>query len=199
MIYKKASFLLILYLFIFSLINCSKDSPTSSDESKEIWPLKVGNYWLYVISSNMDSIVEKIEVIGTKMINNNEISQLKFYDYENNYIDTLLFKNENDGVYFYTEKGQKYLVFKYPVKVGDKWFNVFEAGQIECISTNTSIQTPAGKFSCVVYRFSGKEEDQSLKAYTEVYMSPNVGWVASKEIEDGQSDKWFYLKSYHLK
>ena len=192
---KRVFYLLFIFL-IFTLTECSKNSPTSPDNFKELWPLKVGNFWKYVKSTNLDSSFWKLEVIGTKKIQDEEVQVVLWENLKENYRDTILYRSEDDGIYGF-EKGKKFLLFKYPVKTGDKWSFV-EEGEVKCISTNTQIQTPAGKFSCIVYQFSRKEEDNTLKIYLNVYMHPGVGWIASEIIEDTQPTEWFYLKSYHL-
>ncbi len=190
--------LLVFALVLISIIQCSKKNPTEADNNKEIWPLDIGNTWVYVLNSQTDKIVQSMTVIGLKNINNLEIPMIKWEDHESGYSDTSLFNSEDDGIYGYSEEGSKFLVFKYPVKVGEFWFNPFEGGKIECISTNKTVQTPAGKFNCIVYRFYGEERGQSLKIYLEAYMCPNIGWVANKKIDDDQEDEWYYLKSYQI-
>ncbi|MES2766500.1 MAG: hypothetical protein V4642_11555 [Bacteroidota bacterium] len=189
------------FCIVIILSGCSDNSSNPAESTGEIWPLKVGNQWIFKIHV-IDSIgaaertvLDTSTVIGSKTINNeiwydiyqDGIVQLKIY-----------FKNRPDGLWA-IHKDESALVYKFPAKVGDIMLENDE--KLEVISTDTSITTPAGIFICYAYReinnfeFDGKSETTEKISY----FAPNIGQIKSevKSLRGHQSRS--ELISYTLK
>lgn len=201
---KRTITFIMIICFSQFFFTCSEDSPTrhNSNNGDNIWPLKSGNNWAYVKDTNQNYVVQRIRVIGSQTLNKSntvDVFKVVWENIEEAVNDTAFIKNENNGVYFYSEDANKVIIFKYPVNVGDSWNNPFEGGIIECISTSEPIETPAGNFNCIVYRFADEGDIEQSTFYLEVYMSPNIGWVAEQRAKDsGPGFDWFRLNSYEL-
>ena len=175
------------------IVSCSKDKGTGpTNEEEMILPLAVGNEWIYV-DSESDSINLILEIIDSQNVT---------YNNENIIIYNLpglggsglyLFYSDSDLMATNETMDIEYLFLKYPVEVGDEWYNPFEGGTIMCLSTNQSIDTPAGNFNCLVYGLY--EDDNNEIPYTEIYCYPNIGFIA---IHSNEDDEWSLLNHYSI-
>lgn len=169
-------------------ISCSDNSTKSTDDpiqSKDLIPLKIGNYWKYEIRTfDKDSnqiqfdtgelvIEQEIEVFRDTMINGD-----KYYGIEH-LVDKSkhqYFANKEDGVYGFQDHFELgiddsiSLYFKYPASVGDI-YNFIE-GSIEIISTNETVKVLVGEFNCIVYKITDKKG-----VLVKFYISPGTGYV----------------------
>ncbi|HYF02255.1 MAG TPA: hypothetical protein VEC36_02680 [Patescibacteria group bacterium] len=172
-----------LLIFIMTgLYGCTDTSSNPSENTEEIWPLKVGNQWIYRIHI-IDSIgaAERIVLDTTTVIDSKTIDNEIWYDiYQNGIVQLkIYFKNRPDGLWA-IHKAESALVYKFPAKVGDILFEN-EDEKLEVISTDTSITTPAGIFKCYAYKETDYREIFGEIEITEKinYVSPNIGPVAA--------------------
>ena len=196
--------LLILVCCLIAIIGCSKDEPTGpgSGDGAQIWPLKAGNNWSYIDDANPGTVSRRLRIVGTESLaksNLVDVFTVVMEEVATSDTDTMLVRNESDGIHFYEDNGGHALVFKYPVSAGDSWDNPFESVSITCMSTNEAVQTPAGNFTCIVYRLADTGDIAQGTYYLELYMAPGVGWVADHSPADGgQPEQWHRLNSYQV-
>ena len=179
------------------IVSCSNNNGTGPSNNNElILPLTLGNEWQYVAPES-DSVNTILKVIDSQNLNYNDedISVFSLNWIEENYIDTLLIFNKDDGLYYLSPNfDNDWLFLKYPVNVDDFWYNPFEEGPIKCLSTNQSVGTPAGNFNCFVYGFY---YDSGDLPYLEIYCHPDIGIVAlHSDIDD--EENWSFLNTYIL-
>ncbi len=184
---KKNIISLIAFFGLLIIISCSDNSTKSKDgpiQSKDLIPLKIGNYWKYKIRTfdkdsnqirfdNDELVIEQeIEVFGDTTIDGE-----KFYGMDH-WIDRgkyQYFANKDDGVYGFQDNFELgvdsiSLYYKYPAFVSDK-YNV-NGGLIEIISTNEAVKVPVGEFNCIVYKITDKKG-----IIVKFYISPGTGYV----------------------
>ncbi|MFZ5980019.1 MAG: BACON domain-containing protein [Candidatus Zixiibacteriota bacterium] len=194
-----------------------------------ICPLAVGNYWNFDDSS-------RLEITGQTMITYAEQTyQVYFWEWVTDnpyYRYRYLVRNESDGLWsigeiYYDSTTvdtilYRTMLLKYPVTVGEKWI-VNEGGysyEMECVSLNENLSTPAGTFPCVVYKegdiitYGGEKNtyrsplfsNRSTLSYNKnieeaelfIYFSPGVGYVGALEKDNEIVNEIFLLTSYHL-
>ena len=171
---------------------------------KVLMPLSVGNYWIYADSSFTDSGSKvdslKLGISGKKTITyNNKDVVVYFWNWYNHDFSTLspyywYIANESEGLvnygYAIDNVGDKRdtilrsIWYKYPVSVNESFkrysigyappsFSVNEL-TYTCLSTNATIKTPAGNFSCYLYKCI-----QPSGYFSEIYYYPGIGYVAA--------------------
>ncbi len=123
------------------------------------------------------------------------------YFIKNNYVMDCkwLSFNGSDGLYLLggisssDSLFKKILQLKYPVSVGESWqvphlvydlyenrFLIDDTLTYTCISTNETIETPAGIFECYVYCYRLRPAEDVLDEWEHyLYYSPNIGNVAT--------------------
>ncbi len=149
-------------------------------------------------NGDIQNVSERIRIVDKQIRGNASVFTAVWENIPESATDTMLLATNNRGVFFHTPEGNKHLVFKYPVNVGEKWHNPFEGGTIECISTKESLQTPTGRFNCVIYRFADEGDIQNGTFYLQVYLCPGIGYIAEQRRRDEAVFDWFKLKSYQV-
>lgn len=204
------SIILITIFLLLLISSCSDNSINShSDIHKSIFPLSVGNYWIYenkyyYSSFNLDSQDEvendTLSVIGEMLSNGT-----KYYDVDG---DILLYNN-NDGLNaLVKDNGKEHLMFMWPAKVGDSYLvpdlNDSNPVEVRVKSTNIIVSVPAGNFNCVCYEFKRKANNERIL----YYLSVGVGIIKYETYKyhddnnSGSTDKLFNeytLQSYKVK
>jgi len=210
----------ILLFIIFILFSCS-DSPTESKDEPskdEIFPLSIGNEWVYVDSIptslgwQIDS--SKISIVDSSTIyfDGDSIKTFHMFDgfnYSWRYSKSWLVANDSAGFSYY---GTNYwirdnvigksLIYKYPVMAGESWQAlIFFAGfssvpsDVICLSTNEKFNTPLGDMECHLYRYPVIDMDSYSFEY--VYVKKGLGIVGYiRKSVDGISHRKGTLKSF---
>lgn len=197
---------------IITALNCSDDdNPVGGQPKPEfIWPLKVGNTWVYAdsagatgqpvqIFSSQITVTAKTTVsVDTVMydayavLSTDSMTMEPTKEYLNN--------DELNGLWYYgvvcgvDSIMTRGLHAKYPVEVGDQFvksfymcapdggFGGFGIGNVTCVRTDTTYATPAGTFDCVLYHEIYNPIFGEIHVYT--FMAPNVGMVAREVTSD---------------
>ncbi len=224
---KKSHYALfiILITILFNCSKNSK-SPNEALNTDKIIPLVIGNNWIYA-PFNSSGDTSKVTISGQMTITykGSEIEVYTSIGGElSNGIwddepDKRLIQVESDGFYEYGELDindslkygplEKKLIAKYPVNVGDKWsyiawywnWNINDNDtttvRVECISTNEILNTSAGNFDCIVYRYTRDSYGQG--GYYDVYYSLIYGRIGSHaDIPQDNYEKWSLLISHNL-
>ncbi|MBI2571130.1 MAG: hypothetical protein HYV63_29340 [Candidatus Schekmanbacteria bacterium] len=141
-------------------------TPTPKPPSKPIFPLSTGNTWKY-----SEPLVGEFTstVIGTYQTGGKTV----FRVHSSLSSDDGLLRNESDGTYSYGSVGDPWstgeLWLKYPTSPGESWN--FAGTEVSVVSVDTSVDVPAGTFTCVVYQTGNLL----------LYFAPGVGMVRTYE------------------
>lgn len=176
-------------LLFLLFIACSKDSPTDSTANNILMPLTIGNYWKY---ADIDStrFTDKVQYYTIRVNRDTLINDIKYFIINRdssiiNYQSLML--NRENGLNSVSDSGKPYLVYKYPVQVGEVFINGFDTRltNIKVISIDTLVKTNAGNFRCVHYQVKDTSDmlddlgNYNGKFYSTIdnYFALNVGMV----------------------
>lgn len=215
----KKLFETVFLLFLF-LAGC--DNSIGPVGSGEIWPLKLGNVWLYKVEHPtwIDDTL-KMEITGTMTVSysgeNYIVSKMAFYGLSEGIPEyQWLYWTGSDGVYFMGGVSPtdtfivKELELKYPAAVGDSWqyrsvaysldrkkFYISDTLTYSLVGKDIPLETPAGNFKCYVYEFiKWPENDVPDNWHYQYYYSPNLGLIGNittSETEGGAVKEEFLL------
>ena len=171
---KSIALLFIIVVLIFS--GC-KNNSTNPTNAKEIWPLKVGNYWtmkIYNYDSHgnvTDTSSSSYNVVSDTIINGRHIYVVINDGYPNYY------SNLSDGFYQYsTYSDTLTIVLKYPVYAGETYLS--GESTIKVLNTNEQVVVPAGSFSSYHYENIGDTDYKTV-----VHCKPGVGIIKMEYCE----------------
>jgi len=161
----KSSFI---FSFIF-IISCDKKESVIEPPPQSptyIVPLTLNNQWTF-IRTEYDTLglITKIDTIDYKIVNDTLIGGQHCFkeDYWSFY-----YRNDSQGLWRWNPYPK--LIYKYPAKVGDTFFNDY-LWEIKVISIDTLINTPMGKLSCYQYQL----DFYGFK--TNDFLAPGFGFV----------------------
>jgi hypothetical protein len=189
--------LFILALFILAL-NGSQIDDKKPPKKDEIWPLAVGNRWIYQ-NTEYDSIgnIKKITNDTISVISDSYVANEHLYQLiHNNNIknDFMLLTNRQDGLWC-IEPNEDIenltLLFKYPVQVGDSFYCSIKADTLYVESINEKVKIKSGNnYECIKYSTKtrrvliGIDVDTKVRYITSVfYFCPNIGLIMELEYE----------------
>ena len=204
-------FVSFILLNVVLLTNCQTEvGPTAN--LKEIWPLKVGNFWIWS-NTDYDSLGLAVDIyLDTILVKNEYVADgLKYYGIRG--ADTTVrwadacYQNRKDGLYslnfWQIIDGSKVrdsigysFYLKFPGSAGDNYISKIGAypDTIKIEKTDTIFNLNIGSFTCYKYiRINSKyntEKDIS-------YYSPGIGKIASeyyKQMQNGNN----YLQNKSL-
>lgn len=166
--------IIFILLVVISIISACSESSSPSKHNNEIFPLAIGNKWVYQKTLGYGFDTTYTYQIMMDTILNNE----KWYGY-----GCTLMKNNESGLWGIicddtTANGNPYLFYKYPAVAGQEY--EYSDILVKVISINEEVTVPAGKFICYHYRFPLYKEE-NLEVYMDYYLSPGVGMVKIEE------------------
>ena len=154
-----------LSIFLFYACKLVQTNNNGSNElSTQVFPNKVGNYWVYVynpgIDNNGNPAKITIRVIGQAKLPNGESAMLWKYEFPN-YIDTLWVVSNDSLAKFYDKPCLKCLnpmpelklEIRFPLQTGRYWFTDKAFGDTTRVIDQTHLKVPAGTFDNV-YKIS---------------------------------------------
>lgn len=165
-----------------------------------VWPLAVGNNWVY---HGYQSPEYYIEVIKTEKLKGDEVYIVDISSKSEHYYQH--FKNKEGGLFSYGVLGRQFfleygmfaspvLVFKYPGIAGES-YELGKGERMTIKSTNEKVTVPAGSFRCYKYYY------ERPNGYSVVWQAPNIGIVkefGSVSLEGTDHYYRLLLKSYNL-
>jgi hypothetical protein len=200
---------------IVVILTAGCDTTGSAQAEGDLLPLTPGNYWAYALTVSglngglpIDSF--RVEITREVAIETTEQSIRGFgrirplgpdyplaeYVYQNRtrglHLTGALAPNDTLFVdqlalAYPTEVGARWDVISWGFHFADRKFVAVDTLTIELVADEELIETPAGGFRCLVYRYSYlPAEDTATRWDVYEYWSPNVGQVA--EIVRSQSD-----------
>ena len=187
--FKTNAFYSGILIIVLTLLSCTNETTTEPKIENYLQPLDVGNYWVYHFNTVDDTlrytVVEELDIYvdeADKTVNRIAMANLNYYYFNDDegfhYIQNLESVTGEDSLADFS-----IFQYKYPVEINDTWFldfnnNGFTIGDntVQCISTNTTIECPAGTFECIAYKVSSPETTESY--YIDYYCA-GVGLVKS--------------------
>lgn len=185
-------------------------------QNNVIMPLNVGQYWEYVNPAYPQDTM-RLEISGdSTILYQNNSYQVYFWHWQGTDVKWLM-RNQTDGLWAfgYVEPGNSLidpeLLLKYPATPGDTWQNrwslVGTPVTVTCLVTDSTIQTPAGTFSCYGYHAPWSSEKTGAHPFSPffasatgpesgplaegvrdtlpdgmyLYFAPNIGYVMENE------------------
>ena len=144
-------------------IGCKDNSTNSVPQisTNQIVPLKVGNQWNLTVNSYDSSNVLQSGNISIMILRDTVIAGQRWYEMPIH----LLCQNDSIGLTIYSESSNQ-LMFKYPAKVGEVYFNYGDT--VTVVNVDTLITVPAGTFKCYQYHY---------KSNSSWFISPGVGFI----------------------
>jgi len=198
---RKYFMILLVSIILFSCQDKKTTEPNDQDP-QEILPLALGNFWKYELNTVLYSCNEgELECesffISDSIIH--EITDKIDIEYENETFEVFAFVNEFDALppmaYRNTDSGlieygeieynkdvsvdfDVKLLVKFPIAVGEIWLDQegYSETEYKCISSNESLTTPAGVFSCYVFEIV--DDDENDGEHVRYYYAPEIGLVA---------------------
>jgi len=162
-------------IVISLFISSCYDNPVVND-SNEIRPLAIGNYWIYSIDTSSHFYpmfyCDTMRVVSYENLNGYNAYGI---DFNKSYI--LYFNNKNDGQYYYqktlhdsTFEYIPQLFIKYPVKIND---TIVVNGK--CVSLNSTFNNYSGCIDIIPFdtTFGG------MRNYHE-YWKPGIGFIGAQ-------------------
>jgi hypothetical protein len=212
---------------IISFTSCKKDSNDSDNVKGVLQPLAVGYTWTYVDSTfKSNGTFERKDTSMLKItgsVNDSIKAYLwTWYDYSTKTSEDVstIVNNTEEGflnygllykdVRYLSNNKNGYLLFKYPVKTGDKWVahgfscdisegkitTYSDSSSMTCSSTSKKIHTNAGDFNCYEYTSSTKGAYGMIESSQ--YFAENVGYIESIDKINGITIRKSSLLSYDL-
>ena len=141
------------------LLSCDKEDEKVT-VTNDYLPLEVGNYWQL---DNMD----KIEIVGTKLIDNRTYYLLQFLN------DTMYYRIENDKVFVIEQKENPSIKFDLSAEVNETW-NYFSC-TVKLISKTDTININNQKIlNC--YHFYFDVPDMIDEEHS-TWLAPGIGFI----------------------
>lgn len=174
---KQASLFFLLAVLLF--IGCKKDSqPPVVQEAPQLWPLKIGNFWIYNRTAYYEdgtvksSFSDTLAVVDRTQKDNETYFQL-LWSTRANEIPPLL-RTEEAAVYAYSENSKKsLLLFKHPVAEGEVLYTETHGESIQkCIAAVALYPTDSRQVHKVIIRNWDKG---TLTSYLLVDFKPGIG------------------------
>ncbi len=189
------------------LSGCTSNSSEPTTQAT-ISYLKVGNTWVYDhrlfnVDGSIDrEITDTMRIVGTRDFNGKT-----YYIFETEFGDPGFQREDNNGLWAYNiARDSEALVFKYPTFIGDSYGksqgavsdrgSPFDTIFTETVisSTDSLIYTPAGNFSCYVYKSDGiRQADGALHDRSLAFFSPTSGIIGSNGYYLDPKTGIFYL------
>lgn len=181
---------------IISLVIISCDTSTNPAENLQIFPLKVGNIWIYQNYSvfNEDSLTKKgLDTI--RVMKDTIISNYKFY-YVNYFGGVYDFGYNQDSLFAFVDPTNQYLkpspIYAFPCSVGDIYFSDLGLCRVE--NTDTMIRITSGNYHCIKYKFYHRNElGEGPNNYH--YCSPGIGLVKIERYHNSYSNLDKFVKT----
>jgi hypothetical protein len=162
-------FICVSVVILSSLISgCNSQQPEG-----DIWPLAVGNQWIYKTSEKINDkpVIDTVTVTRDTLIN----GEKWFYTKHTAHPISWILKNKPDGLYIIDrEKNSPFIFLKYKAIQGDTYFNMIDTILVK--QMDKVIKTEAGTFTCFQYNSLKADRDQFLTD-DGIYASPGVGVV----------------------
>jgi hypothetical protein len=213
---KMSFFCTIVILIILFFVSCTHSTTsnpviTPNNDSTGIWPMKVGNEWIYetTIYDSNNVITGKyndtLKIIKDTILGSEKAFMLESPRAKLAYASPKPYYIRPDGVYADPDGyGTIHLYIKYPAIINEMYFLCQNCGDTTIISSLSQwISTIAGSFNCINYSRRVHIDNNLYRYSLESYFSVGIGKI--KEIYGQLPYEKYYgkrvteLVEYHLK
>lgn len=182
------------------LTGCGGDEEESAADTTVLFPLEVGNEWVY----NLSKYDENFELLGestdtVKVTLEWQIDTLKWhYVYTASNFNYTMMLNMPEGLYWWrcnamqSPEGEPFLAFKYPAEKGESWFFANKIMTLE--DTSETVYTEYGTFDALRYKLEDSLSTQ--KVYFSIV--PDTGIVKIENEVEGSVIMSLELKELTL-
>lgn len=183
--YRKYLFLVTLISIAFLLVSgCEDDAATSPIPSGSLFPLGIGNSWIYDVEAWKDSILlyrsPDTVMVDTSVIIWGGSEWVKYKGDEG-----VFWRNGPDGVWrllygldYPSGLAEKY--YGFPVAAGDRWHIESDDDSISVVSITETVEVPAGEFDeCYFFRIVRTDESRQVS----VWIKPGIGILQRNSFE----------------
>ena len=165
---------------LFLLAACS-DNPTDPTPSNDIWPMKVGNYWVYQIKFfNQDSsltsmVTDTIRVLSDTVLRTGIQAKIlqSSRNRDNGLPNSVLIKNDNGVNNVWAYSNELIIWYKYPVQDGETYKYIHDSVTVQKMNLPKKILNLRNE--SILYSFY-RNDDQD-KSIIKNYFSLGVGRV----------------------
>lgn len=205
---SKGNLYLLFILIALLIYSCSESTEPDSFPS-EIIPLKIGNTWNSIRTVyDSEGNVEYIDNITSTIDKDTIIEGSTWYGYSDT-PEWIWYTNKSDGYWVYAKwfyggsiLDTFFLVYKYPVKVGDVYDGL--TWRREVVALDELILVPAGAFRTIHYVDTYIDSSNYLQDSFDTFVAKRVGIVKLTQIgkkSDGSKYVVFNeeLENYTLK
>jgi hypothetical protein len=184
-------------LFFVLLVASCGDKSTNPKQVGQIWPLAIGNQWSFQLTEfDTNTVVISIDTLVLEVVKDTIIHNETFYLLTANGVrdpEVRPMTNREDGLWDYRDSDTIIILIKYPVTVGESFFQLYDS--LVVVSTDTLVTVPAGSFHCVRY------DDYLIatgRLLTHIYAAPNVGLVKKEDFSLTPGDRLYLSEVMEL-
>jgi hypothetical protein len=197
---------LALFFDLLFLTSCSDVTTINTNENtKQLIPTKIGNYWVYQDSSysndstKYDTVTGRITTSKIMTVNGEEVIVFTqcAYDKSGSPVQKIFIANKSDGLFSYgSDIDTNKLIYcgmiaKYPATAGYQWTCNYYYYQYNdstvrnmishatCVNLNDTYSTPMGTFNCISYKFNNEFGE------TTEYYAPGIGYLGFYNVFNG--------------
>lgn len=167
-------------LLIILLAASCGDKSTNPKQVGEIWPLKIGSQWSFQLTEfDTNAVVISIDTLVLEVVKDTIIHNETFYLLTANGVrdpEVWPMTNRDDGLWYYRDPDTIVILIKYPVTVGESFFQLHDS--LVVVSIDTLVTLPGGSFHCVRY------DDYLIttgRLLGQIYAAPGVGLIKKED------------------
>ena len=177
-----------LCIIIITFVGCND----KSNAQKELWPLKIGNQWIYKTMES-DNLSE-FEYDTLTVTKDTIINQKKWFMVEHTKWSSIswILRYENDDLKLFRDDDDEILFLKYPDGIDNNIY-LSEKGDTVKIIENVTTKIGDRKYNCIQYQFIDKSEFNPADGF---YCVPGIG-VVKYAVGGGQF--MYLLEKYYIK
>jgi len=190
-------------IFVSSIVNLScTDELSSSSNDQQFYPLKVGNYWKYKITSK-DSSFQPGYSVKTEIVQKDSlIRNAKWYfialDIEGiGVYGGRYYVNMNRGLCKTSGSDTSEILYKYPCAKNDLYYSSGINDTTKVIDVDVLVISQLGSFKCIVYQKVLTPTDGAT-LYTNIFVSKGVGVIKEEYFVFTSSTEIKIISSWDL-
>ncbi|WP_121356406.1 hypothetical protein [Flavisolibacter nicotianae] len=193
---KKTYFFVLLATFV--ICACQKEAgkpPAEPEPPRQVWPLAMGNMWIYNRSAYFEDGTLKSSFADTLIVTTTLRKEKKLYyqlSWRNSTTETFPFlRSEESAVYAYSDSSDHELaIFRQPTQEGEVLFSeTFGDQKQECIASAAALSLDTAQTNHVTIN---NWEKGVMTSYLELDLKPGIGLSRQVSYKRKASGQNFY-------